>query len=205
MVIFVIDYSKGRFYTMEQFEQQYSNQVNNFQQNDEQPKTVFGGLALGFGIASIVIFWIPFVGLILGILGIVFAILAKRVVGMRIAGAICSGIGTFLSLIITGLLILGLIITSNVDSVALLEQELNNVTLNNEQQELVGIWQWDVTGADWYSFRADGTAVNLNDGEEFTWNEDGTLNAIIYTRWEINNGILTIHNSLGSSFNYRRR
>jgi len=63
---------------MEQFEQAVQQPINNFQQNEnQQPKTVFGGLALGFGIASIVIFWIPFVGLILGILGIVFTILAK--------------------------------------------------------------------------------------------------------------------------------
>jgi len=124
---------------------------------------------------------------------------------MRIAGGICSGIGVAFSLFVTGLAILVIATIPNVDSVALLEQELNNVTLNSEQHELVGIWQWDFTGDDWFSFRADGTAVNLSDGEEFTWNEDGTLNAIIYTRWEINNGILTIHNSLGTSFNYIRR
>lgn len=192
---------------MENFEQ------NEFQFNNQQsqetlpPKTAFGGLGLGFGIASIVLFWIPVIGLILGILGVIFTILAKRVVGMRIAGAICSGIGTFLSLIITGLMVLGFAILGNIDNSVLLEQELNSsgAVVQIGEHELVGIWVWDGDGNEWYSFRADGTAVNLMDGEEFTWHENGTLNAIIYTSWEINGNTLTIHNSFGSSFNYHRR
>ena len=192
---------------MENIEQN-GYETNYNQQNDNlQPKTVFGGLGLGFGIASIVIFWIPVIGLILGILGIIFTILAKRVVGLRIAGAICSGIGTLLSLAITSLFIIGFIALSR--SGNLLEQELMNmntpsiITQDSNQHELVGIWTF--YGTDWYSFRADGTAVNLIDGEEFFWNENGTLDSIVYTNWEINNGVLTIHWNIGISFEYQRR
>lgn len=192
----------------------YFGQFNNGLQNgEEQPRTVFGGLGLGFGIAAIILFWIPFLGLLFGILGIVFAALAKRVKGLRVAAFICSGFGTLFSLIITGLIIIGFAFLGNlsVDSGALLQQELDNMNTIlgpvGVQHELVGIWAWEVTDENWFSFRADGTAVNLRDGEEFRWHEDGTISgAEIYERWEINGGILTIHwNFGGLSYNYRRQ
>lgn len=41
MVRFTIDFSEGRLYTMEQFEQAVQQPINNFQQNEnQQPKTV---------------------------------------------------------------------------------------------------------------------------------------------------------------------
>ena len=70
--------------------------------------------------------------------------------------------------------------------------------------ELVGEWEWDSTGQLWFRFYEDGSAVNLRDGEEFTWNEDGSLNALIYESWSIRNNTLTITWSTGATFDYNR-
>jgi len=70
--------------------------------------------------------------------------------------------------------------------------------------ELVGEWLWGSANTPWYRFYEDGSAVNLNDGESFTWYEDGSLNAIIYASWSINNGVLTITWNNGTTFDYSR-
>jgi hypothetical protein len=64
--------------------------------------------ALVLGILGIVLFFIPFVGMIPGILGIVFGAVALRAVkrggagrGMAIAGLVCGAIGTVICLIWT--------------------------------------------------------------------------------------------------------
>ena len=181
--------------------------VNNSQNEGVPPKTVFAGLGLGFGIGAIVLFWIPFVGLLLGILAVIFVILAKNVKGLRIAALVCSIIGTILSLIITGLVMIGIAFATNFDTAALLQQEMNNrpIIVTEGQHEIVGIWEWDLSGSEWYIFRADGTGVNLSNGDEFKWYEDGTMSGDVGARWEINGGILTIHWGFGGfSYSYRR-
>jgi len=74
-----------------------------------------------------------------------------------------------------------------------------------EEETLVGTWAWEVTEVPWFTFYENGNANNIEDGERFTWNEDGTFsNAIFYDTWEINDGILTITWSGGQSFDYFR-
>ena len=69
---------------------------------------------------------------------------------------------------------------------------------------LVGVWTWDGTGELWFAFYSDGTAENLQDGEQFIWFEDGSMRAIIYEMWELENDRLSITWSNGQSFSYTR-
>ena len=55
-----------------------------------------------------------------------------------------------------------------------------------------------------YRFYEDGTAINLRDQEEFTWNADGSLSADRYESWSLNDGMLTITWTGGASFEYTR-
>ena len=84
------------------------------------------------------------------------------------------------------------------------EAETEAVTEANETayHEIVG--EWSYLGTPWFRFYADGSAVNLTDGEAFTWEEDGSLNAIIYESWSISGDTLTVTWSSGASFNYAR-
>lgn len=70
----------------------------------------------------------------------------------------------------------------------------------SESDDLIGTWYF---GEDaWFTFHADGTAENLQDGEQFTWQESGRLNALVYTDWEIRNGRLIVFYSHGFPFFY---
>lgn len=75
---------------------------------------------------------------------------------------------------------------------------------SRSNHELVGEWDWVDMNILWYRFYEDGSAVNLNDGERFTWYEDGSINAIFYESWSINNDVLTITWDNGMSFRYSR-
>lgn len=74
------------------------------------------------------------------------------------------------------------------------------------EHELVGDWAWVASETRWFRFYEDGKAVNLNDdeGEEFTWHEDGSLNALVYESWSIDDDILTITWTNGLTFEYIR-
>ena len=91
----------------------------------------------------------------------------------------------------------------------ILEADDQEVVANDDasavgNHDLVGEWEWGHTGI-WYRFYEDGSAVNVKDGEQFTWSADGSLNdAIFYESWIIHNGILTITWNRGVSFNYTR-
>ena len=75
------------------------------------------------GIISIVLCWIPFVGLTCGIVAVVLASRAKRIVladqekylpgGMRVAGLVCGIVGTVLSSIGTILIMTLLLFTQS--------------------------------------------------------------------------------------------
>jgi len=68
--------------------------------------------------------------------------------------------------------------------------------------ELVG--EWSFLGTPWFRFYADGSALNLSDGEAFTWEEDGTVNAILYETWSVDGDTLTITWESGATFEYSR-
>ncbi|MCL2605784.1 MAG: hypothetical protein FWD93_00690 [Coriobacteriia bacterium] len=68
--------------------------------------------------------------------------------------------------------------------------------------EIVG--EWAYLGAPWYRFYDNGDAVNLSDGEQFTWSEDGSLDATIYESWSISGDTLTIVWTGGASHEYTR-
>jgi len=77
----------------------------------------------------------------------------------------------------------------------------DNDEVAQSDNELIGNWAFQ--GTPWFRFYDDGVAMNLVDGEVFSWHEDGTLTAILYERWEIdNNGRLVIHWETGESFTY---
>ena len=61
--------------------------------------------ALVLGIASLVVCWIPGLGLVLGVVGIILAVMARKEndenKGMVTAGLVCAIIGAVLGLIIT--------------------------------------------------------------------------------------------------------
>jgi hypothetical protein len=70
-------------------------------------------------------------------------------------------------------------------------------------EALVGTWAFG--GRPWYQFNADGTGMNLSDGEQFNWHEDGTFsNATVYQNWVIEDDVLTITWVAGSTFQYSR-
>jgi protein-disulfide isomerase-like protein with CxxC motif len=73
---------------------------------------------------------------------------------------------------------------------------------NHEYNEIVGKWLY--LGIPWFIFNANGTAQNLQDGEFFRWNEDGSLNAVVYESWSLTDNILTINWETGDSFTYNR-
>jgi vacuolar-type H+-ATPase subunit I/STV1 len=61
----------------------------------------FAVASLVTGILSIIFFWVPVMGTILGILGLVFGVISykKRRNGMALAGAICGGLGLVFSIL----------------------------------------------------------------------------------------------------------
>jgi len=59
-------------------------------------------------------------------------------------------------------------------------------------------------GTPWFRFYADGVALNLMDGEVFSWSENGSLDAILYESWEVNGNTLTVTWTTGATFNYSR-
>ncbi len=73
----------------------------------------FGTAALVLGILSLVLCWVPVVGLVIGVLAIVFAVLGRKRAGRReadnggmaIAGLVTGIIGLILSVIFTSILI----------------------------------------------------------------------------------------------------
>ena len=73
---------------------------------------------------------------------------------------------------------------------------------SGDKYELIG--EWTYLRIPWFRFYEDGRAVNLQDGEKFTWNEDGSLDALIYESWSIRDDTLTVTWVTGDSFNYRR-
>ena len=97
-----------------------------------------------------------------------------------------------------GLIACGDIVDSN-------RADSNGVDSNSgESHELIGEWVY-LQMTPWFRFYEDGTAINLTDGEEFTWYEDGSLNSLIYSSWSISDDTLTITWSTGGvSFNYTR-
>jgi hypothetical protein len=73
---------------------------------------------------------------------------------------------------------------------------------STEGHEIVG--EWDFFGTPWYRFYADGSAVNLQTDQNFTWGEDGSLDSITYESWRINDNTLTVTWASGVSFEYIR-
>jgi len=68
--------------------------------------------------------------------------------------------------------------------------------------EVIG--EWAYLGTPWFRFYDNGDAVNLSDGEQFTWNEDGSLDAILYESWSVSGDTLTITWAGGATFEYTR-
>jgi hypothetical protein len=62
----------------------------------------FGVASLVLGILSIILFWVPFLNIVLGILGIVFSIKQKRISsnGLATAGLVTSIIGLVFSTLV---------------------------------------------------------------------------------------------------------
>jgi len=105
--------------------------------------------------------------------------------------------------VILVMVIVGVLIT-NVDFGNTFGGSSARTEFERNHHELVGEWAWITTNTTWFRFYEDGGAVNLYDGEHFTWNEDGSLNAIIYESWSISNGVLTVTWSDGTTFDYLR-
>ena len=97
---------------MEQMDQQYTE---HYEQPLPQPKNGMAIAALVIGIVTILFLaYVPVLGVILGVVGIILAIVARKsgVGGMAIAGLICSIIGTMwaalLTFLVCGIVWLGL-------------------------------------------------------------------------------------------------
>ena len=83
---------------------------------DQAPKkTGFAVAALVLGISGLLFFWIPFIGVIVALAGIVLGIIAlnkKQSSGLSIGGIVCGAIALLLSIIVTIFIVLVVAVVS---------------------------------------------------------------------------------------------
>jgi len=78
------------------------------------------------------------------------------------------------------------------------------VAPSGPQAEAV-IGDWEVNGTPVFRFTPDGIAENLDSGERFNWNGDGTFsNASVYETWQVAGDTLVVTAITGDTIEYTR-